>query len=73
MAFAKDHDGVEACVAKPGLIARAGSASHFILKSTGVVPIVSVEEASRAMLKQVVSGFEKEVLENSDLARLGGA
>jgi hypothetical protein len=36
-----------------------------------VVPVASVEEVSRAMLKQVVSGFEKEVLENSDLVRLG--
>lgn len=59
-------------MAKPGLIARAGSAYNFILKLTGVVPVVSVEEVSAAMLKQVVSGFEKEVLENSDLVRLGG-
>jgi hypothetical protein len=71
MAFANDHDGIEACVAKPGLVARAGSAYNFILKSTRVVPVASVEEVSRAMLKQVVSGFEKEVLENSDLVRLG--
>jgi hypothetical protein len=71
MAFANDHDGIEACVAKPGLMARAGSAYNFILKSTRVVPVASVEEVSRAMLKQVVSGFEKEVLENSDLVRLG--
>jgi hypothetical protein len=61
-------------VAKPGIMSGAGvlgSAMNLILNSTGVVPAASVEIVSRAMLKQVVHGFEKEQLENSDLVRIG--
>ncbi|KAH6690277.1 hypothetical protein F5X68DRAFT_259753 [Plectosphaerella plurivora] len=73
-AFAAEHDSVEACVAKPGIMSRAGvlvSALNLILNTTGLVPAASVESVSRAMLKQVVYGFEKEQLENADLVRLG--
>ncbi|KAH7375409.1 hypothetical protein B0T11DRAFT_270309 [Plectosphaerella cucumerina] len=72
--FAAEHDAFEVCVAKPGIMSGAGvlgSAMNLILNSTGVVPAASVEIVSRAMLKQVVHGFEKEQLENSDLVRIG--
>jgi hypothetical protein len=68
--------GFEATVAKPGLIMAGtltGSLFGAVLRTTGVVPSVRVEEVAAAMLQQVVNGFEKDPLTNADLVRIGHA
>lgn len=75
LAFAAEHQGVEACVAKPGIILTTGKVLQSIfataLKWAGVVPNISLTEIAAAMLDQVVNGFEKEPLLNDDLVRIG--
>ncbi|KAH6684995.1 hypothetical protein F5X68DRAFT_277000 [Plectosphaerella plurivora] len=66
--------GVEACVAKPGFISNGsgvGNALGWVIKKSGAAPALTVTELSRAMLRQVVGGFEKEPLTGEDLERLG--
>ncbi|KFA66239.1 hypothetical protein S40285_05115 [Stachybotrys chlorohalonatus IBT 40285] len=78
--FAEKHPGeVEAQIAKPGLITSYNtvvrSAASILLKGLGAVTSyvqsVSVEEISAAMLSQVVGGFEKDTLSNSELVEIG--
>lgn len=73
--FATEHDLIEACVAKPGLITQNGRPFHTafatVLKWTGLAPNVDVTDVALAMLDQVINGFEKEPLQNDDLVRLG--
>jgi hypothetical protein len=70
---------VEACVAKPGLIdapgkfSFIGSIAKTVLLPIVGVPKVQVDEMAAALIKQIVSGFEKETLMNDDLARIGKA
>ena len=76
LAFAAEHKGaLEACVAKPGLISAAGqylkSMLHTVLNIVMSLPKVDVGEISAAMIQEVMSGFEKETLENADLVRIG--
>ena len=73
LAFAKDHEGIEACIAKPGLIASGivTSVLRSFLTYTGIVPSNTISRVSKAMLRQVVDGFEKEPLLAEDLERLG--
>ena len=76
LAFAAEHkDAMEACVAKPGLITAPGQYLKTIgatmLNLVGVFPKIDVSEVSAAMLQQVISGWEKEPLENADLVRIG--
>jgi hypothetical protein len=65
---------VEACCAKPGLIYRD---ENLVASYTRWVPLpvprIPVGEVAAAMLDQVVKGFEKEPLQNEDLARIGSA
>ncbi|KAK8133681.1 hypothetical protein PG984_005693 [Apiospora sp. TS-2023a] len=72
--FAKAHPGIEACVAKPGLITSGTWKDTLLstgLKVTGLAGSVKKEQVAAAMLRQVVQGFEKEPLQNDDLVRLG--
>jgi len=39
----------------------------------GIVPNVAIIEIAAAMLDQVITGFEKEPLQNDDLVRIGRA
>ena len=76
LAFAAERPGkVEVCAAKPGLITSPArpvqAVLATVLKWVGVVPKVSLSEIAAAMLDQVINGFEKEPLENDDLARIG--
>lgn len=77
----KECQGIEVCIARPGVItssntwARAAIASVFNATNffTRAIPNVTLEEVSSAVLNQVLGGFEKEVLCNADLVRLGQA
>jgi nucleoside-diphosphate-sugar epimerase len=73
--FAAEHEGVEVAAAKPSLI----YAPNEFLKSTVMAPLASVVsrapsistvDLTRAMLDQVVGGFEKDALRAADLVRL---
>ncbi|KAJ6532057.1 hypothetical protein B0H19DRAFT_1189836 [Mycena capillaripes] len=72
LAFAAEHN-FEACTAKPGLITRSLGSWAFAsaVKLVMGVPNLTVTEVSAAMLHQVMNGFEKEPLQNDDLARIG--
>lgn len=81
LAFAAEHEGIEVCVAHPGMVTssvtfwRAAQALlfGFINMFTRVIPNVSRAELSAAILGQVVHGFEKDLLANADLIQLGQA
>ncbi|KAF8859615.1 hypothetical protein BDZ45DRAFT_353534 [Acephala macrosclerotiorum] len=79
--FGAEHEGMEVCVAQPGMITssvtfwRAAQARLFRFTNlfTRTIPNVSREEVAAAILSQVARGFEKEPLKNADLIRLGQA
>lgn len=81
VAFGAEHEGIEVCVAQPGMVTssvtfwRAAQASLFAFTNlfTRAIPNVSRTELAAAILGQVVRGFEKEPLTNNDLIRLGQA
>lgn len=76
LAYASAHQAeLEASIAKPGLILQPGSIFTW-LKATVLhlamsLPSVGVVEFCAALLNQVSTAFEKDTLENEDLARIG--
>lgn len=79
--FDAEHEGIEVCVAQPGMVTSSVSfwrTTQYLLFSftnmfTRAIPNVSRTELAAALLDQVVYGFEKEPLTNSDLIQLGQA
>jgi len=79
--FPAEHEGVEVCIAQPGVVTNSTTWSRAALASLfGVVnvftrafPNVNRRELAAAVLNQAVRGFDKETLSNADLARLGHA
>ncbi|KAJ5816267.1 hypothetical protein N7447_008500 [Penicillium robsamsonii] len=77
--FPTGKDGVEVCIAQPGVIAdsttwsRALVANLFRILNLFGRPLANVQrsELAAAMLNQVMDGFEKETLLNADLVRIG--
>jgi hypothetical protein len=76
--FAKNSNGaVEACVVKPGFIRDSERGNVFINAFQNVatsfisLPIIYLNEVVATLLSQVTKGFEKETLENADIARIG--
>lgn len=76
--FAKNSNGtIEACIVKPGLIRDSQQGSMFINAfqtiATAIIslPIVNLNEVVATLLNQATKGFEKETLENADIARIG--
>jgi len=74
--FAEKHraSGWEAAAAKPGLV--MPNPPGLLMTVVGAVAgliagKVGVQEVAAAMVDQVSNGFEKEPLENVDLARIG--
>lgn len=80
LAFGAEHR-IEVCVAQPGMVTssatfwRAAQAHLFGFTNifTRAIPNISRTELAAAMLGQVVRGFEKEPLTNTDLIQLGQA
>lgn len=66
------NDGIEASVAKPGLITDsfAKRAAAAAMRMTMGVPSIEIGQCARAMLEQVVHGIEKEPLMNDDLVQV---
>ncbi|KAE9364252.1 hypothetical protein N431DRAFT_388245 [Stipitochalara longipes BDJ] len=79
--YGTKHEGIEICVAKPGMITssitvgRAALAGFFGFTNlfTAALKNITREDCATAILRQVVHGFEKETLTNADLVRLGRA
>lgn len=71
---AKSSGRVQAQITKPGLI--HSDANSFIVRRTVLewtigLPYVHVNEIAAAEVEQAAKGFEKEVLEDEDLVRIG--
>ncbi|KAJ5372765.1 hypothetical protein N7517_004771 [Penicillium concentricum] len=77
--FPAEKEDVEVCIAQPGAIAnsttwsRALVANLFRILNLFGRPLANVQrsELAAAVLNQVMDGFEKETLLNSDLVRIG--
>lgn len=74
--IAGNYPGVEASVAKPGLInspspTLARSMLAAALKGVGLVGSIGVDVVAAAMLQQTLHGFESDELSNNDLSRIG--
>ncbi|QDS75959.1 hypothetical protein FKW77_003457, partial [Venturia effusa] len=67
--FAKNHN-ISPCIVKPGLITNGGilkGAFAMVMKWTGMVGSVSIQDIAAVMLEDVVQGINVETLENEDL------
>ncbi|PHH86636.1 hypothetical protein CDD83_9945 [Cordyceps sp. RAO-2017] len=78
LGHARESQGaLQVTVARPGLIDDPDSTSPLVravqLVGCAIIglPKIDVREVAAALLDQAVNGFEKETLENEDLARIG--
>ena len=77
--FPTEKEGVEVCIAQPGVIANSTTWSRALVANLFRVvnligrpfPNIHRSELAAAVLNQAVNGFEKEILLNADLVRLG--
>lgn len=77
--FPTEKEGVEACIARPGVIANSTTWSRALVVNLfriinrfgRTLPNIQRSELAAAVLNQVMDGFEKETLLNADLVRLG--
>ncbi|CAG8935899.1 unnamed protein product [Penicillium salamii] len=77
--FPTEHEGVDVCIAQPGVIANSTTWSRALVANIFRVvnlvgrpfPNVHRSELAAAVLSQAVSGIEKETLLNADLVRIG--
>ncbi|KAJ2905282.1 hypothetical protein MKZ38_005795 [Zalerion maritima] len=74
----KKYDGVEVCIAQPGVVTNSTTWSRAVVASvfratntvTRVFPNVSRTQLAAAVLNQAIRGFEKETLSNTDLEEI---
>lgn len=79
--FGRDHKEVEVQIVRPGVVLstintwRTLQASMIRASSciTSAVANIDRAELSAALLDQVMHGFEKDILSNADLVRIGGS
>lgn len=77
--FPAENESVEVCIAQPGVIANSTTWSRAIVANIFRVinligrpfPNIHRSELAAALLSQAVNGFEKEILLNADLVRIG--
>ncbi|CAG7918765.1 unnamed protein product [Penicillium olsonii] len=77
--FPTENEGVEICIAQPGVITNWTSFTRGVVASVfsatnliGVLfPNIYLVDAAAAVLDQAVHGIEKETLRNADLVRIG--
>ncbi|KAJ5648059.1 hypothetical protein N7490_004431 [Penicillium lividum] len=77
--FPTQYDGVQVCIAHPGVVTSSTTWLRTLLASvfcvlnlfTRAIPNVSQRELSAAVLNQALYGFENETLSNNDLVRRG--
>lgn len=78
--FGREHKDIEVQIVRPGMILssptiwRALQANLIRASSYITSAIVNIDRPtlSAALLNQAMHGFEKEILSNADLARIGG-
>ncbi|KAJ5464213.1 hypothetical protein N7475_007348 [Penicillium sp. IBT 31633x] len=76
--FRTEKDGVEVCIAQPGVITNSTTWSRALVANICRIinifgrpfPNVHRSELAAAVLEQVMNGFEKEILSNADLVRI---
>lgn len=79
--FGRDHQEIETQIVRPGMILssinswRTLQASMIRASSYITSAVVNIELAdlSAALLDQVTHGFEKDILSNADMVRIGGS
>lgn len=79
--FGRDNKEVEVQIARPGMVLssinswRALQATMIRATSYITSSVANIERAelSAALLDQVMHGFEKEILSNADLVRIGAS
>lgn len=77
--FPTEKEGVEVCIARPGVIANSTTWSRALVVNLfrivnrfgRTLPNIQRSELAAAVLNQVMDGFEKKTLLNADLVRLG--
>ncbi|KAJ5780364.1 hypothetical protein N7457_005524 [Penicillium paradoxum] len=77
--FPTEKEGVEVCIAQPGVIVKSTIWSTGLMANIcriinifgRPVPEIYPNELAAAVLNQVMDGFEKETLLDSDLVRIG--
>lgn len=78
--FGRQHKDIEVQIVRPGMILssptfwRALQANLIRASSYITSAIINIDRLTlaAALLNQVMHGFEKEILSNADLARIGG-
>lgn len=79
--FGRDHKEVEVQIVRPGMILSSINSWRIFQASmirasdyiTSAVANIDRTDLSAALLSQVVHGFEKDILSNSDLVRISGS
>ncbi|KAJ5210898.1 hypothetical protein N7491_010713 [Penicillium cf. griseofulvum] len=79
LGFPAEKEGVEVCIAQPGVIANSTTWSQALVANLFRIlnlfgrplPNVQRNELAAAVINQVMHGFEKETLLNADLVRIG--
>ncbi|KAJ5947194.1 hypothetical protein N7466_000209 [Penicillium verhagenii] len=79
--FPTQYEGVQVCIAQPGVVTNSKTWPRAVLASlfsvvnlfTRVIPNVTRSQLSAAVLNQAIYGFDKETLLNNDLVRIGQA
>ena len=77
--FPTEKEGVEVCIARPGVIANSSTWSRALVANLFRIvnlfgqplPYVQRSQLAAAVLIQVMDGFEKQTLSNADLVRIG--
>ncbi|KZN94472.1 hypothetical protein EN45_046690 [Penicillium chrysogenum] len=77
--FPTEKEGVEVCIARPGVIANSSTWSRALVANLFRIvnlfgqplPYVQRSQLAAALLSQVMDGFEKQTLSNADLVRIG--
>ena len=77
--FPIEKEGVEVCIARPGVIANSSTWSRALVANLFRIvnlfgrplPYVQRSQLAAAVLIQVMDGFEKQTLSNADLVRIG--
>lgn len=83
LALSWEHKDLEVCIARPGAVTNSTTwgraAVSAVFKVANAVtfgngpPNVGRTQVSAAVLDQAVRGFEKQMLSNNDLVRIGNA
>lgn len=77
--FPRGKQGVEVCIARPGVIANSTTWSNTLVAKLfriinrfgRTLPTIQRSELAAAVLNQAMDGLEKRTLLNADLVRLG--